>query len=98
MILKQEIHEVKKEIIKRPYPGQFYGSQISCSLLKVLTHMVTVYIVIPDIIIKLIRANIYFRSPFFTKLMNTQIIKDLLYNLIIFYKGDYSHLFPASGT
>ena len=52
--------------------------------------MVTVYIIIPYIIIELIRAGVYFgRRSFFTKLIYPQVIKDLFYNLIIFYKGNY---------
>ena len=54
MILEQEIREECKEVRKIPYPGQFYGSQIFCNLIIILTNMVTVYIIIPDIIIKLI--------------------------------------------
>jgi hypothetical protein len=61
---------------KIPYPGQFYDSQIFCGPIINLTHLVTVYIIIPYIIIKLIRRSIYFwRSPLFTKFIYPQIIK-----------------------
>ena len=79
--------------------GGFYDRLILCSLIKVLTHMIAVYIIVPDIIIKFIRGTLYLRrGPFPFKLIYAQIVKDLLYNLIIFNKGDYFHLFPAPGT
>ena len=65
----------------------------------ILTHMVTIYIIVHDIIAGLIETSFYLRwGPLSFKLKYPQIIKDLFYNLIIFYKGDYFHLFPASGT
>ena len=64
-----------------------------------LTYMVAVYIIVPDIIIKFISGRLRSgRSPLFTKLIYSHIIKYLLNDLIIFYKGDYFHLFPAPGT
>ena len=58
--------------------------------------MVTVYIIVLDIIIKFIRGILYLRRrPLSFKLIYSHIIKYLLYNLIIFNKGDYFHLFPA---
>ncbi len=61
MTLKQKIHEVKEEIRKIPRPGQFYGSQIFCGPIINLIYMITVYIIIPDIIIKFIRGTLYLR-------------------------------------
>jgi len=61
--------------------------------------VVTVYIITTDIIAGLIRAGTYFWWwPFPLKFIYPQIIKYLLYNLIIFDKGDYPHLAPAQGT
>ena len=99
MILEREIREVQKEIRKIPYPGQFYGSQISCGPIINLTHMVAVYIIILDIIIKLIRTSVYFRRrPLSFKFIYLKIIQYLLYNLIVFYRCNYPHIPTTSGT
>ena len=84
---------------KKAVQGIFYDRPVSCSSIINLTHIVAVYIIIPDIFIKLIRRSIYiWRSPLLTKLIYSHIIEYLLNDLIILNEGDYSHLFPASGT
>jgi len=51
-------------------------SKISCGPIINSTHMVAVYIIVPDIIIKFIRGTLYLRwRPFPFKLMYTQIVK-----------------------
>ena len=70
---------------KRPRLVQFCDSQISYNLTINLTYIIAVYIVIPDIFIKLIRASFYTgRRPFPFKLIDAKIIKYLLNDLIIF--------------
>ena len=65
----------------------FYGRLIYYHPVKTLTHMVTVYIVVYNIFIKLIRFLCCpGRGPLIIKLIYAQVIKYLLYNLIVFNK------------
>ena len=64
-----------------------------------LAHIITVYIVIQDIFFKLIRTSFYHGwRPLPFKFIYLQMLKNLLNNLIIFYKSDYPHPSPTFGT
>jgi len=93
---KYRIKEKTKKILYQPI---YYGRLIYYHLLKYLTHMVTVYIVINNIFIKLSGILCYLRwRPFFLKFIYIKIVKDLLYNLIVFNKSNYFHLTFANWT